>query len=76
MQSVGSMGRKRGRNAMMCEKCWADAYLRSVCNGKTQAENYCNLLEERKDDPCNDYEQKHGRRVNEFRNNPVGESND
>lgn len=36
-----------------CEKCWGDAYLRSLCNPtKTQAEHYRELLEERKDNPC------------------------
>lgn len=36
----------------VCEKCWGDAYLRSRINGKPQYENYKDLLEERKDNPC------------------------
>lgn len=37
---------------MACEKCWGDAYMRSLFNGKSQAENYAELLVERKDSPC------------------------
>jgi hypothetical protein len=37
---------------MACEKCWGDAYLRSLHNGKTQSDNYRELLDERKDNPC------------------------
>lgn len=33
---------------MVCEKCWGDAYMRSRVNGRTQADNYRELLEERK----------------------------
>lgn len=37
----------------MCEKCWADAYTRSLSDtGKTQSEHYQDLLNERKDSPC------------------------
>lgn len=36
----------------VCEKCWGDAYLRMLSNGKSQAENYRELLEERKNSPC------------------------
>lgn len=36
----------------VCEKCWSDAYFRSLSNGKSQSENYHELLEERKDNPC------------------------
>lgn len=37
---------------MACEKCWGDAYHRSLYNGKDQSENYRELLVERKDTPC------------------------
>ena len=59
-----------------CEKCWADAYWRwhtqpdaVDADGlpKTQADHYRDLLAERKNDPCTEYEQRHGARVNEFR---------
>ncbi len=40
-----------------CEKCWFDASLRSRENGKTIMENYRDLLEERKDNPCTPKEQ-------------------
>ena len=40
-----------------CEKCWGDAYRRMLENGKGQAENYWDLLEERKDNPCTSAEQ-------------------
>ena len=36
-----------------CEKCWNDAYTRSRCTGKSQAECYSELIIERKDNPCN-----------------------
>lgn len=36
----------------MCEKCWGDAYILSRWNGKSQAVNYVDLLEERKDNLC------------------------
>jgi len=36
----------------VCEKCWADAYMLSRKNGKSQGDNYFQLLEERKDNPC------------------------
>jgi hypothetical protein len=44
---------------MACEKCWADAWLRSYVTGwvKTQAECYAELLEERKDNPCSKEEE-------------------
>lgn len=41
----------------MCEKCWEDAYLRMIGNGKSQADNYMDILEERKDSPCSLQEQ-------------------
>lgn len=37
---------------MACEKCWNDAYVRSLSNGKSQADNYADLLAERADTPC------------------------
>ena len=30
-----------------CEKCWADAYVRSLCAGTNQASEYLDLVEER-----------------------------
>ena len=30
-----------------CEKCWGDAYLRSLSNGKDQPTNYREILAER-----------------------------
>lgn len=35
-----------------CEKCWNDAYVQSLMNGRPQAEIYRELLEERRDNPC------------------------
>lgn len=36
-----------------CEKCWNDAYSRSLSDtSKTQVEHYNDLLQERKDNPC------------------------
>ena len=40
-----------------CEKCWGDAYRRSLATGKSQAECYHDLLVERKDNPCTEREQ-------------------
>jgi len=40
-----------------CEKCWRDAYYRHVSTGKEQYECYCDLLEERKYNPCSRKEQ-------------------
>lgn len=38
---------------MICEKCWADAHMRSVNNPeKTQSDHYIDLLQERKSKPC------------------------
>ena len=37
---------------MACEKCWGDAYLRSLVDGRAQSDHYRDLLEERKDNPC------------------------
>ena len=66
---------------MACEKCWADAYWRWHTQPdavdvdglpKAQADHYHDLLAERKNDPCTEYEQRHGTKVNDFRENPVG----
>lgn len=44
---------------MACEKCWGDAYLRSLSQPeKTQAEHYGDLLSERKDNPCTPEQQR------------------
>lgn len=43
---------------MACEKCWSDAYFRSQWNGKSQTDNYQDLLKERKDNPCTEAEQR------------------
>jgi hypothetical protein len=40
-----------------CEKCWADAYMRSIGSGKSQSDCYYELLEERKNNPCTPQEQ-------------------
>lgn len=40
-----------------CEKCWADAYLRSLSTGKTQTNCYLELLKERESKPCSVNEQ-------------------
>lgn len=38
---------------MACEKCWEDAYFRHLDDpGKTQADHYSDLLQERKENPC------------------------
>ena len=38
---------------MTCEKCWSDAYLRALSDpSKDQTDHYFDLLEERKDNPC------------------------
>jgi len=42
---------------MACEKCWGDAYMRMQMNGRPQYDNYRELLEERKDNPCTPEEQ-------------------
>jgi hypothetical protein len=42
---------------MVCEKCWSDAYLKAKSTGRSQAECYLELLEERKDNPCTPEEQ-------------------
>jgi hypothetical protein len=40
-----------------CEKCWADAYHRSIATGRIQAECYSELIWERKQNPCTPEEQ-------------------
>lgn len=40
-----------------CEKCWSDAYIRSRLTGRPQVDCYRDLLEERKESPCNPEEQ-------------------
>ena len=40
-----------------CEKCWGDAYLKSVYTGRSQGDCYHELLKERKDEPCSPREQ-------------------
>lgn len=42
----------------VCEKCWADAYMRSLASGKSQTEEYEKLLEERREHPCSKEEQE------------------
>ena len=42
---------------MTCEKCWGDAYFRSLSTGKSQIDCYYELLLERKDNPCTQQEQ-------------------
>lgn len=42
----------------MCERCWADAYMRLMAQPmKTQAQCYEELIEERRDTPCTPQEQ-------------------
>lgn len=40
-----------------CEKCWSDAYFKSISTGKYQGECYQQLLEKRKNNPCSPQEQ-------------------
>jgi hypothetical protein len=36
-----------------CERCWRDAYMRSLGDTtKTMTQHYMDLLDERKDNPC------------------------
>ena len=37
---------------MACEKCWGDAYKRSMVDGRAQSDHYLELLEERRATPC------------------------
>ena len=42
-----------------CEKCWADAFRRHMLDpSKSQSEYYEELLEERKDNPCSEADQR------------------
>jgi hypothetical protein len=43
-----------------CEKCWGDAYFKSVITGKDHVECYKELLERRKNKPCTPQEQAGG----------------
>ena len=43
---------------MICEKCCADAYRRMLSTGKSQTACYLELLDERKDNPCSEKEQR------------------
>ena len=49
---------------MACEKCWYDASWRSAWNGRSVAENYGDLLEERRDNPCT-LEEQSGKAISE-----------
>ena len=41
-----------------CEKCWGDAYMRSLGDrSKSQSEHYRDLLKEREETPCSLKEQ-------------------
>jgi hypothetical protein len=40
-----------------CEKCWAEAYTRSLGNGKSQTENYNDILAEKIGKACSPKEQ-------------------
>ena len=44
----------------ICEKCWGEAYARSYCTGKSQAECYQEILKEKDDAgmPCTEEEQR------------------
>jgi hypothetical protein len=37
---------------MICERCWSDATIRAFGSGRSTTEHYNELLEERKDEPC------------------------
>lgn len=37
---------------MACEKCWQDAYMCAMRDGRSQADHYAELLKERKENPC------------------------
>jgi hypothetical protein len=43
---------------MACEKCWGDAYLRSLVDGRAQSDHYHELLAERVLKPCSKSEQE------------------
>jgi hypothetical protein len=40
-----------------CEKCWNDAFSRSMMSSKDQFECYSDLIKERKNNPCTPEEQ-------------------
>jgi hypothetical protein len=41
-----------------CEKCWEDAFYRSMVDAfKSKSEHYSDLIKERKDNPCTPEEQ-------------------
>ena len=42
---------------MICNKCWGDAYTRSVLTGRSQADCYVEFLEAREENPCSIEEQ-------------------
>ena len=47
---------------MICQQCWDDAYVRMMTNpSKTQMEHYMDLLEERKNNPCDDNDKNNSR---------------
>ena len=55
------------------QKCWARAYWRWHWQpGKTQARTLRQPAGQAQADPSTEYEQRHGAKVNEFRENPVG----
>lgn len=43
---------------MICEKCWGDAYGRMMGNGRSQSDNYHELLKEREANPCTPEQQR------------------
>ena len=44
----------------VCEKCWADANRRAYSSHRSVTECYKEILEERKDNPCTEEEQRGG----------------
>lgn len=49
----------QGDEMTCCERCWSDAYLRMLSDpSKTQADHYCDLIEERKESPCTPEQQR------------------
>ena len=43
----------------VCEKCWADAWMRARNHPmKSHSEHYHDLLEERKNNPCTEAQQR------------------
>ncbi len=41
----------------MCEKCWGDAYMRTMGNDRSQTDNYIEILKERENNPCSPRDQ-------------------